>query len=179
MTDRQKISRQKPSRLSARTQYSEGVDQGGKAEIEIEPLHVIQRGSQTNPILNVTTAQERQETYNFEGSLCDMITECKGYSGLLQKYKSVPFHSAALPMEFMRSSPQSVPSPTDEIASPPILNGTSSDPTPGPSGMFGQTASEASTGTNPFFKHHKFYPERRPGKEPEVIRNILNIIIIT
>ena len=83
--------------------------------------------SQTGSILNVSTPRERLEIFNYKGSLCDMILDYKGYSDLLKRYQSLPFHSGSQALEFQRSLPSlidlSSPGPSG-IISPRTLAST-------------------------------------------------------
>lgn len=148
----------------------EGVDLGGKVERSTQTDQVPHRqtATQTGNILTISTQGERLENFNYEGSLCDMILEYKGYSDLRKRYQSLPFHSVSRPLEFRRS----LPSLVDVVgpSSPDLIDLS----TPGPSGITSPRTGASPPSISPLFAQHRFYPERRPGKGPKVVRNVLD-----
>ncbi|KAK3884531.1 hypothetical protein Pcinc_011204 [Petrolisthes cinctipes] len=124
----------------------EGLDQGGFKEIGTQTcMALISRGTQTNVASPVTTTTERKEHYNFTGSMCDLVIEYKAYAPLKETCKGASFIYPTIGLpEFVNS--------------PPPMRRTSSDVSP----HMGNSL------------NHKFYPGRRPGHGPKVIRNELD-----
>lgn len=81
----------------------EGVDQGGYKEVSAQtvPTFVINRASQTDPILSVTTVTQRQQKLQFVGSMCDMVINFGGYAPLAEQYTKIPFTTQQPSQEFV------------------------------------------------------------------------------
>lgn len=136
----------------------EGVDQGGykEASSQTKPPLVINRTTQTSPGICVMTREEREKMCNLKGSLCDLVLEYRGYTHILTEYMSVPFTTESPPVEF-QGNPR-----------PHSSQDESSTQTETPS-----TSGKSST-ISPAMKAHMFYPERREGRGPKKIRNIVD-----
>ena len=115
--------------------------------------------------------------YRYEGSLCDLILDYRGYSGLLDHYNSLPFHRDKHVPDYNRSVglPSTASSLEQLTSSPsPVPSTSRTSPIPGPSSTPDQEQSTSMLHISPFFHNFNFYPERRPGKGPKKLNTVLD-----
>ncbi|KAK3889995.1 hypothetical protein Pcinc_006044 [Petrolisthes cinctipes] len=172
MPDYGKLEAAAAQKESASTIY-EGVELGGYKEVSSQtesPLR-LHRAVQTAPILQVTTAHERRTKYNFTGSMCDLVRDYVGYDRLLEAYTKVPFMVASPVRDFLRTPTRGVGSAATQDVQLPGCSASSTPSTATPTRF---SSSSSSPRVSSSILHHKFYPERRPGRGPKIIKSSLD-----
>ena len=131
----------------------EGTDQGGFREISTQTAasHVIHRGTQTLCDQTIGTTKNQRLMCGHIGSLCDLIIDCKQYSSLYRIYRDAQpnFGSQDTEKEFQ-------PTPKGVVC-------TSSE-----------EKGKKKSNISPSMLKHNFYPIRRPGRGPKIVRTQLD-----
>lgn len=143
----------------------EGIDQGGyrEASTQTTAFLAIHRGTQTlsDPTIEIGLSKKKiMMMCGHTGSLCDLIIDCKQYAPLQEFYKNAYRHftSQETEKEFQQT-PKSIP----QISPQPSVSCRSED-----------GAKKNTSKISPSMLKHNFYPERRPGRGPKIVKTDLD-----